>query len=224
MANLSQIAIESMHAREELQHRRPAHRQTIQRHFQTLIVRSKMKSSSKDISRVLFTVSGNVHFGKVQVELSLAAVHSHGRVAKLFRIGPFLFCRRYGDTHIRDVERIIGLLLKGCPEVGQRLVRVASTQVREAGAKFLERLNLDHDHFLRPGAGFLQDHYRRRLESGSRKSYCSGEQNKYSTRRFTVNRPHAERRLQVNGFHRSCDALKETTQKNFAAQRQFEQQ
>src|ERR1700687_986857 len=119
-----------------------------------------MKPSSEDIGRVLFAVSGNVNFREIQVELCLAPVHAHGGVAKLFRLCPFLLCRRDGNTHIRNIEGIFRFLIEGGPEMGQSLARIASAQEREAGAEFLERFDLDHVEYLRKMSEKVQPTFR----------------------------------------------------------------
>src|SRR4029077_3336143 len=70
-------------------------------------------------------------------------------VAHFFRLRPFLLRRCNGDAQIGNVKGIGRLLIESGPEMGQSLVCIASTQVREAGAKFLKRFNLDHDGRLR---------------------------------------------------------------------------
>ncbi len=62
--------------------------------------------------------------------------------------GPFLLRRRDGHSHVGNIERIGGFFFECALKVGQGFVGIAAAQKRESGAEFLERLHLNHIHFL----------------------------------------------------------------------------
>jgi hypothetical protein len=112
-----------------------------------------MQSAGQDVGSILLPVGGNIDLGEIQVKLGLAPVHPHGGVTKFFRLRPFLF--RCGDSHaeIRYVKGIRGVLVKSGTKMRQRLMRIASAQIRQSSPKFLKSFNLNHRETLRRDVG-----------------------------------------------------------------------
>ncbi len=106
MTQLAQVAVNGMHARKKWKDWRPAHRQTIQGHFQPRIMGGVMQSAREYIGCILFAIGRNVYFREIQIQLSLSAVHTHCRVTHLFRFCPFLLGCRNGNAHVRNVVRV----------------------------------------------------------------------------------------------------------------------
>jgi hypothetical protein len=185
MADFSEVTVEPMLPAKKWQHCRTAHRQVIERHFQAHIVWGVVQASREDVSGVLFAVGGNVNFRQIQVELRVAAIHSHRGVAEFFRLGPFLLRSRNRNTHVGNIKRIGGILIESGAQARQRFVSVAAAQKCEAGSEFLERLKVNHEGTLRKDAGparlsrgagkscrgKLSKTLEARLETGSRKNH-----------------------------------------------------
>src|SRR5258708_40118540 len=106
MPQFAEISIHRMRARQEGQHGRATHRQTIEANFQALVVGSISQSADQGIGGVLPAVSGYVDFGGIQIELPLAPAHAKGGTAKFFRFGPFLLERRDSYSHIGKIGRV----------------------------------------------------------------------------------------------------------------------
>src|ERR1700730_3747453 len=144
MTQFAEIAIHGVIARQESQYGRTANRQAVEANFQALVVGSISQSTEQSIGGVLLAVSRQVDLGEVQIELRLAPAHANRRTAKFFGFSPFLLGSRDCHSQIGNVEGIGWFFFKGAFEMGQGLYRIAPAQKREAGAKLLKCLDLDH--------------------------------------------------------------------------------
>jgi hypothetical protein len=133
-----------MLAAEKSENWRPAVNEFVHRNGEADIAAGKLEARLQGFDGFITAAGGGVDLSKVQIKLSLIALHADSGIAELFRFAPFLFGASQDDTQVRHVVRVVLVEVHRATHVRKSFVGIVIAKKRQTSLKFTESFSIEH--------------------------------------------------------------------------------